>query len=394
MPRRAGQWPRQRASRRCWPRRTTIAPSGSDARDRAGQADRAQRRRSAGAGPARPRPARLGAGRDLVGECLQRGDSMSWSGPASVCTWQPSGPGRWAGRGRRRTTPASGRRPGSGARAPASCAVGLLGQVGEPVDGRDARRRAPAGPGTSRPAPGRRSRPRSGSPPRRPRSRQRRPAEQEHARLAAAQRPSRRPRRRAVGRRRAGGRRRPAAAGCAPSPQETSAGRISVATWPGGPAAATARSGVAGHVARCVPRVCTQPDTVRARARCRTPAGRRSGAWYVACSPTMLTTGVRARRALCRLARPLARPGPRCSSVAAGRPAIRAYPSAAPVATPSNRRQHPAHRGHRVQRGRRSASRTCPGWRSTRRHPRRSGWRREPGRQSWRTAQCHRSIVG
>ena len=49
----------------------------------------------------------------------------------------------------------------------------------------------------------------------------------------------------------------------------------------------------------------------------------------------MTTTGERARRALCRLASPLARPGPRCSSTAAGRPAIRAYPSAAPVATPS-----------------------------------------------------------
>ena len=45
--------------------------------------------------------------------------------------------------------------------------------------------------------------------------------------------------------------------------------------------------------------------------------------WYVAWSPTMLTIGVRARRALCRLASPLPRPGPRCSSVAAGRPAIR-----------------------------------------------------------------------
>ena len=33
--------------------------------------------------------------------------------------------------------------------------------------------------------------------------------------------------------------------------------------------------------------------------------------------------GVAARRALCRLARPLARPGPRCSSVAAGLPATR-----------------------------------------------------------------------
>src|SRR3954454_4859236 len=41
--------------------------------------------------------------------------------------------------------------------------------------------------------------------------------------------------------------------------------------------------------------------------------------------------------ALCRLARPLARPGPRCSSVEAGAPFMRKYPSAAPVTTPSNR---------------------------------------------------------
>src|SRR3954451_14488592 len=55
----------------------------------------------------------------------------------------------------------------------------------------------------------------------------------------------------------------------------------------------------------------------------------------------MFTIGVWARRALCRLAKPLPRPGPRCSSVAAGLPAMRAYPSAAPVATPSNRLSTP-----------------------------------------------------
>ena len=45
--------------------------------------------------------------------------------------------------------------------------------------------------------------------------------------------------------------------------------------------------------------------------------------WVVAWSPTTLTTGVRARRALWRLAMPLPSPGPRCSKVAAGRPAMR-----------------------------------------------------------------------
>ena len=47
-----------------------------------------------------------------------------------------------------------------------------------------------------------------------------------------------------------------------------------------------------------------------------------NGASYFRCqlawSPTMLRIGVRARRALCRLASPLASPGPRCSNVVAG----------------------------------------------------------------------------
>src|SRR5208282_326258 len=47
--------------------------------------------------------------------------------------------------------------------------------------------------------------------------------------------------------------------------------------------------------------------------------------------------GTRARLALCRFARPLPRPGPRCSRVHAGFSAMRAYPSAAPVTTPSKR---------------------------------------------------------
>src|SRR4051812_17317893 len=51
----------------------------------------------------------------------------------------------------------------------------------------------------------------------------------------------------------------------------------------------------------------------------------------------MLTMPEFAFLALCRLAKPLASPGPRCSSVEAGVPFIRKYPSAAPVTTPSNR---------------------------------------------------------
>src|SRR5256885_3429123 len=51
----------------------------------------------------------------------------------------------------------------------------------------------------------------------------------------------------------------------------------------------------------------------------------------------MLTMPEFAFLALCRLARPLARPGPRCSRVEAGVPFMRKKPSAAPVTTPSNR---------------------------------------------------------
>src|SRR3954465_1070423 len=50
----------------------------------------------------------------------------------------------------------------------------------------------------------------------------------------------------------------------------------------------------------------------------------------------MLTIGTLPLRALCRLARPLPSPGPRCNRVAPGLSAMRAYPSAAPVAAPSN----------------------------------------------------------
>lgn len=55
----------------------------------------------------------------------------------------------------------------------------------------------------------------------------------------------------------------------------------------------------------------------------------------VAIEPIRFTTGVEALRALCRFARPLARPGPRCSKVVAGSCLSRAYPSAAPVQTVS-----------------------------------------------------------
>src|SRR5215211_3852787 len=68
----------------------------------------------------------------------------------------------------------------------------------------------------------------------------------------------------------------------------------------------------------------------------------------------MLTMGVLARRALCTLASPLASPGPRCRRVEAGLSAMRAYPSAAPVATPSN-----SPSTHRISPTRSSAATKC-----------------------------------
>ena len=77
----------------------------------------------------------------------------------------------------------------------------------------------------------------------------------------------------------------------------------------------------------------------------------------------MLTIGVCARRALCRFARPFAKPGPQCSNVAAGLPLTCAR---------NHRRRRsprprtgPAHTMRARDRApRRNASRTCRGWRS------------------------------
>ena len=72
------------------------------------------------------------------------------------------------------------------------------------------------------------------------------------------------------------------------------------------------------------PPVRTQHDTPRANPSVSAVSGASSGRWYVAWSPTRFTIGERARRALCRLASPFARPGPQCSRVQAGRSCMRA----------------------------------------------------------------------
>ena len=174
-------------------------------------------------------------------------------GPASTWTSQPSGT-RSLGlvRGRRRTTPATWRRRAPGGARPSSCIGGELGEVGEPVDRQHGRRRARGAPGTSRRGAWRRSCWRCGW-----RRRARRPRHARPPRNSAAGSPPcagpRRARATSVGvdgDRRGGLARR--GAGSPPSDQHTSAGRISVATCPGGPiAAATASAASAADRLRC-----------------------------------------------------------------------------------------------------------------------------------------------
>ena len=67
-----------------------------------------------------------------------------------------------------------------------------------------------------------------------------------------------------------------------------------------------------------------QLETLRATVSMSDCSCASNGTWCVAWSPTMLTIGTRALRALCRFASPLPRPQPRCKSVAAGLSAMRA----------------------------------------------------------------------
>ena len=78
----------------------------------------------------------------------------------------------------------------------------------------------------------------------------------------------------------------------------------------------------------------------------------------------MLTSGDCARRALCKLAQPFARPGPRCSSVAAGVPRHRGVPVGGAGGDALEEAEHGAHLRARRRAPPRSASRTCRDWRS------------------------------
>ena len=108
------------------------------------------------------------------------------------------------------------------------------------------------------------------------------------------------------------------------SSQEESDGRISVATPRGGVRAARMASAVSAATEAASGTVRTQADIGFANPSTSAVSGASALRCHVAWSPTMLTIGTRARRALCRLASPFASPGPRCSRVAAGRSVMRA----------------------------------------------------------------------
>ena len=157
-----------------------------------------------------------------------------------------------------------------------------LGEVGEPLDGRQPGAALAGAWGTSRRAAWRRSRRRSVAAASRPRLAQRPAAEQDRGPAAVAQRPRDGLHEVAVeagAAARVGPDGRP---GSAPSHHDTSAGRISVATCPGGPvAAATASAASPARSAVLVRRSGPSPRRCARRSRCRTAAARRTacGRW-------------------------------------------------------------------------------------------------------------------
>ncbi len=101
-------------------------------------------------------------------------------------------------------------------------------------------------------------------------------------------------------------------------------GTIRLAIWPGALRAAAIAAAAAWPTSGGVRALRTQSENGRATASTSLSSGEARPWWWVAWSPITLTIGERARRALWTLASPLARPGPRWSSVTAGLPAIRA----------------------------------------------------------------------
>ena len=250
---------------------------------------------------------------------------------------------------------------------------GELGQVAEPLHGGDARPRARSGPGRSRTAAWPPWRWPPGWRPRRPRVAHGVATHEEHGRLARAQ---------GLGRaghdvvdhggedaHRDGSWR-------APRPPATTRRRAPPAwpprrgdrTQPGRPSTASARQPVGR-----APRTGTSATPGGPGSRCPRPGEGRRPRWVVAWSPTTFTIGVRARRALWRLAMPLPSPGPRCSRVAAGRPRHAAVAVGGAGDHPLEEPEHGPHLRARRRARPRNASPRCRGWRSRRRRRCRRG---------------------
>ena len=122
----------------------------------------------------------------------------------------------------------------------------------------------------------------------------------------------------------AGATRRALAATPAASFHWQSAGTISVATCPGGASAASIAATVSPATSSALRTERTQPETGFASETMSLVSGASAARCQLAWSPITFTSGERARRALWRFAMPLAKPGPRWSSVIAGRSVRRA----------------------------------------------------------------------
>ena len=337
-------------ARRCWPRRRRSRPRAGARPTRVGHGRAVERARwvaPAGAVGAQGRV--VGAHRRHRRGAPARSRRRRHPA-ASTCTSQPSGTRSLGLLGVGEERDGRLRVDEDEVLDPGQLRGGELGEVAEPLDRREAR--APLEPGREGLA--RAAWPRSR---RRPDSRRRRPGSR--TALPPSSSAAGSPERRAfaaaiddvVGDRRARGRRPRRRRLGALGPRHV--GREDERRHLAGRAQRGRHrvGGVARDLGVAVRRAHPARDGARPCPRCRTAAARRtaSGRWRGRrrCS----RPACEARRALCRFAIPLPRPGPRCSRIAAGRSAIRPYPSAAPVATPSNSAEHAAHLRHRVERG-------------------------------------------
>ena len=139
-------WPGSEEARRCCPRRTTMAPSGSSGADGLATAVGGERARSGSSGRDRPRRVAASAGAPTASASAASAPAASLARLGEHVHRAAVGH-QVAGlvRGRRRTTPAPWRRPATRCSQPVELHRGELGQVGEALDGGTARAALEAG---------------------------------------------------------------------------------------------------------------------------------------------------------------------------------------------------------------------------------------------------------